>query len=1571
MKFACLVVNVSVRSIVLACVLLAPMLPSAAYAAATPPANTSITSSGLNTKVSVPTTLPNGKVNYDITGGTRPNNGPNLFHSFGEFSVATNHIANFLNETALPTNNIIGRINGGLVSNIWGTIQTTGFGAANLYLINPAGFIFGPTATLNVGGSFAASTADYLKMSDGAKFYADPVQPSVLSVANVAAFGFTNPQPVAISLEGSTLIVGTGQSISMIGGDFTMTNSVLQAPGGRVQIASVASPGEVVPSQTGQPAALDVSSFSQLGAVSEIGTGNTSSSISVSSLANPTVGAGTVLVRGNQITLNQGAINSTTLNADAASIGIDLQATQNISVTNSQIVTTAAGTGRAGDIRILTDMAQLNGSNVFSRSINSVTGDSGAVDVTARVLEVRNGTSLGTFTQAFGRAGNVTIHADNITTLDGGNIFTTGFGVGQGGNIDVTVKEFFGSATNLASVPGCAQCVTGILANTGFGSPGGSVHVQADTIRLLDGATIQSQLFSTGPGANIDVTAKNITLSGLVTVQSSSGPITQFSNIGSISSGSFATGTGGSIKVSAENLELANNGRIISTLLSGASGNAGNVTINTGTLNIHDRGTVAATSFLGSGNSGDIYVTAKTVNISGVKDSLNPGSVTDFTGISASTSVGRGGTVRVTADDLVVTNKGAISSTTFGSGSAGSIIITAGNVSVADAGFIVASTAGSGPGGNIDINAGHLTVSGEVQVPGALDAGVAVITAQANSGSGNAGTIKITANQIDVLNQGAVDSSTLTSGKGGNVELTSATIRVENGGQVSASSKAAGNAGSVTINTNELSVMSGGFIATSSTSTQANAGSAGNITIQGLQNAGTEADSVLVSGTNSLISTITAGPGQGGNIEVAAKQMQVEQLGRLSAETTGNGKAGNVTLSGDTLTVASGGRIEASTTGQGAGGSINVTTTGDVSVTGVSADGQTRSGLFAKTQTPSGTGNGAGGGGGGGAAKPGNAGNITITAKNLLLDSGAQIDSSTTSGGAGGSVAITTTENITIAGSDTRLTSDATRGDGNGGSITLLAKNIMVQDHASITAATGGKGNAGNISLTALDQLLLQSAGTVTTSTSGSGKGGTITIQAKAVLLDGPGTSITADTLRPFADLTITINILHPNDGDLIVQIDSPAGTRVALLSRVGGTGHDFINTGFSDQATQSITTGAAPFTGTFTPREPLGQLIKELVAGNWTLNVQDKATGNVGTLQNWTLQVGTQTFQSTGAPRAIPDNGTLRSTITVANPTATTVQGVGEAPGIGGDVTINAGSVIVQNGATVSATSRGSGKGGIVTVNATGPVSLSGPGSGLSTNAEASGAGGDINVTAANLTLDNGAAISAKSSSTGNAGTITINAGSEFLSTNGSVTTESLNASGGNITVLATDMVHLKNSQITASVQGGPQTTGGNIFIDPQFIILQNSQIIAQAFQGQGGNINIVANTFLPDASSLVSASSQFGLSGTVNIHSPVQNLSGALVPLKQSYLSGNTLSNQRCVARMAEGQVSTFVITEQDGLPQEPGGLLSSIPIEHDGGIALEPAKQLLVASMRPFSITPLAYEKQRVWTDESCRR
>ena len=130
----------------------------------------------------------------------------------------------------------------------------------------------------------------------------------------------------------------------------------------------------------------------------------------------------------------------------------------------------------------------------------------------------------------------------------------------------------------------------------------------------------------------------------------------------------------------------------------------------------------------------------------------------------------------------------------------------------------------------------------------------------------------------------------------------------------------------------------------------------------------------------------------------------------------------------------------------------------------------------------------------------------------------------------------------------------------------------------------------------------------------------------------------------------------------------------------------------------------------------------------------------------------------------------------------------------------INADTVTVQNGATMSATTRGSGQGGTLTVNATGAVALTGPSSGLFTDSQSSGAGGSVALTSSDsVTMSDGASIAASSTGPGNAGT-----------------------------------VQLTDSRINASVADG-SGGGGNISIDPQHVILQNSQILAQAAQWSG----------------------------------------------------------------------------------------------------------------------------------------
>ena len=94
---------------------------------------------------------------------------------------------------------------------------------------------------------------------------------------------------------------------------------------------------------------------------------------------------------------------------------------------------------------------------------------------------------------------------------------------------------------------------------------------------------------------------------------------------------------------------------------------------------------------------------------------------------------------------------------------------------------------------------------------------------------------------------------------------------------------------------------------------------------------------------------------------------------------------------------------------------------------------------------------------------------------------------------------------------------------------------------------------------------------------------------------------------------------------------------------------------------------------------------------------------------------------------------------------------------------------------------------------------------------------------------------------------------------------------------------------------------------------------------QGQGGSIFITTNLLLPDANSTISASSQFGVNGTVTIQSPNAPVSGQIQPLGKTPLIATSLLNQRCAA-LASGQFSSFTVAGRDSLPTEPGNWLTS---------------------------------------------
>jgi filamentous hemagglutinin family protein len=616
-----------------------------------------ITPSGLNTQVDLSATPPAGTVQYDITGGTRPGGGVNLFHSFGDFSVPTNNIANFLNSgsvdlagnplaAGLPTSNILGRVTAGNPSIIFGMIQTNGaggFGNANLFLMNPAGFLFGPNATVNVGGMVAFTTADYLRLEGvggNGIFNADTTQTSVLTSVPVAAYGFLGSNPAAIAVQGSTLTVAPGQSISLVGGNrgfeytdpdtghtastsvpggVTMTGGTLSALGGQINLASVASPGEVsavdfmpAPGMTmgdvnlSQGALLDVSADA----------------------------AGTVRIRGGQLVMDNATISVDTGNTSGSPTAVDINLTGNLSIsadtqpaitarttgsgdagevsivsanltatssttdfTLAMIDTHTSGTGKGGNVSITTGDLQATGNQLPFWFIDSGTqgpGNGGDVTVTARnIVMHQTEISTGDFrarnlpieSEVTGNGGKVHITADSLD-LNAGVISTESFG-GTGGTMSLEVGDiqirtgsflgvtgFFGSGALTVNANRVAMDNGALIeADTLFG-PGGRITITANTVELTRGSAIRSHTGGNADAGDIVVTATDhITLTDGPVSDRPSGFYSSAVAVEGVELG----GNAGSVVLTTPNLVISGGARIDTSTQT--SGRGGNVTI--------------------------------------------------------------------------------------------------------------------------------------------------------------------------------------------------------------------------------------------------------------------------------------------------------------------------------------------------------------------------------------------------------------------------------------------------------------------------------------------------------------------------------------------------------------------------------------------------------------------------------------------------------------------------------------------------------------------------------------------------------------------------------------------------------------------------------------------------------------------------------------------------------------------------------------------------------------------------------------------------------------------------------
>jgi filamentous hemagglutinin family protein len=190
---------------------------------------------------------------FDIQGGSLAQDGGNLFHSFQQFGLDSGQIANFVSTPEIQ--NILGRVVGGDASIINGLIQVTGSNA-NLFLMNPAGIIFGQQASLNVPASFSATTATGIGFAGNSWFNAFGNNNYNTLIGTPSQFAFDSPQPGVIVNAGN-LSVLPGQNLTLLGGSVINTGQ-LTAPSGSITIAAVQGENLVKISQEGHLLSLEI-----------------------------------------------------------------------------------------------------------------------------------------------------------------------------------------------------------------------------------------------------------------------------------------------------------------------------------------------------------------------------------------------------------------------------------------------------------------------------------------------------------------------------------------------------------------------------------------------------------------------------------------------------------------------------------------------------------------------------------------------------------------------------------------------------------------------------------------------------------------------------------------------------------------------------------------------------------------------------------------------------------------------------------------------------------------------------------------------------------------------------------------------------------------------------------------------------------------------------------------------------------------------------------------------------------------------------------------------------------------
>jgi filamentous hemagglutinin family protein len=812
--------------------------------------------------------------NFAIPASLGQQAGANLFHSFAQFGVPTGGSATFSGPNGIG--NIISRVTGADPSSINGTLALApNIHGANLFLINPRGIVFGPNASLDLGGSFYASTANYLKFADGTRFDATATAPPVLSMAAPAAFGFLGPSAAPIAVQGSALVPGDGAGLALVGGLLTVTGAYLQTYGGDLRLAAAGSAGEIAVDAAATPSAgMRFADVRLTGA-------------EIRSHSSGALAPGRLVIRGGQIVAEGSTIRSRNESAaDAAPMS--LIASGDLVLTGADMFTETHGVGRGADVLA-------SGANV----------------------RVNGATFAGAWTTGTGQAGDFELRAQGALRIETApydpgftTLLTLADGPGRGGALRLT---------------GDAVAIDGSVVQTykRDRGDGGNVLVQARDLAVVNGGLVDSTVESgTGRGGDLQLrAAEGFRMAG----------IDPYGLLSSVQSLTYGPGSAGDIRVQARDIDIA--GAVIGSGTV-AQGDSGRVTVDAETIRIRAAGpwfaSVFGETYPGStGNGGTVTLRAsRSIEIDGYSPEYDGGY--GRTGPNSATQgPGRGPDLVVESPHIVLDNAAQIGTASYAAGDAGNILVRTHDIEVRSGTLFasVAEASATGRSGDIRIEGtGRLTLATGIAKytqpgRGTTPADTAAIVTRTEGGSAS-GNIFI---DIPEIVGGLVSDITTQSGgygNSGNITIGADRIRLTGAGVIRTeivSSRlppdtGAVTPGAITINARESFVMSepttgkGGIFATSAT-----LGPAGSVTIN--------TPRLTLDGFYIDVTT-TRSPG--GSIGINADTVVLSRGAAIWASTIGSGNAGNVDIRARTVRLDGGSEIGAQSSSSGRAGSIRI-----------------------------------------------------------------------------------------------------------------------------------------------------------------------------------------------------------------------------------------------------------------------------------------------------------------------------------------------------------------------------------------------------------------------------------------------------------------------------------------------------------------------------------------------------------------------------------------------------------------------------------------------------------------------